>query len=162
MNSFWTRALVTGAFTAVLGTPVGGAFAASALAADDLSPQTRADLDQSMRGEALANASYRLYAEQARQEGLPAVADLFERTADVELGEHFKEEADLAGLVGTTRDNLSAAIAGEHYEAETMYPTFAERAEAAGDTEAATRFAHNAKDEADHARAFEEARNQLP
>ncbi|MFC7328934.1 rubrerythrin family protein [Marinactinospora rubrisoli] len=156
MASFWTRALLTGAFSLVLSTPVSGAFA------EDLSPQTRADLDESMRGEALAHATYRLYAEQARQEGLPSVADLFDRTADTELGEHFKEEATLAGTVGTTEENLEKAIAGERYESESMYPAFAERAEESGDAEAARVFSHNAEDEAGHARAFEEALEQLP
>ncbi|MBE1588332.1 rubrerythrin [Nonomuraea angiospora] len=42
-----------------------------------------------------------------------------------------------------------------------MYPTFAKRAKAAGDSQAAERFSHNAEDEAGHARAFQKALDQL-
>jgi rubrerythrin len=42
-----------------------------------------------------------------------------------------------------------------------MYPTFAERAKAVGDTEASRVFAHNAEDEAGHARTFENAWEDL-
>ncbi|MEV1173167.1 rubrerythrin family protein [Nonomuraea sp. NPDC049784] len=155
------RALITGAFTIALGMPMGGAFAASAspvgLPADTVdppSPQTQKDLEQSMRGEAFANASYRLYAAQAQRENLPSVARLFERTADVELGEHFKEEAALSGLVRGDAANVRAAMAGERYESQKMYPGFAQRAKAGGYSRAAARFSEIARDEGIHARAF--------
>lgn len=120
--------------------------------------RTKTNLDTSMHGEALAYAKYRLYGDNADH---PAVGRLFRGTADVERGEHFAEQADLAGFVGTTHANLSTAIAGERYESQTMYPTFAERAKAVGDTEASRVFTHNADDEAGHARAFEKARDGL-
>ncbi|MEV5752478.1 ferritin family protein [Actinoallomurus sp. NPDC052308] len=145
-----------------LGTSASGAFAASAVssapsvrtAVGPPAPQTRAHLEQSMRGEAYANASYRLYAEQARREGLPAVARLFDRTADVELNEHFASGAALSGQVKDDAANLRDAIAGEHHESRQMYPGFAREAESAGDTAAADRFTEIAGDEAKHARAF--------
>lgn len=155
------RALVTSAFTIALSMPVGGGFAASASpvgppadTVDPPSPQTQKDLEQSMRGEAFANASYRLYAAQAERENLPSVARLFERTADVELGEHFKEEAALSGLAGSDAANLRAAMAGETYESQKMYPGFAQQAKAGGDGRAAARFSEIARDEGTHARAF--------
>lgn len=120
--------------------------------------RTRTNLGTSMHGEALAYAKYRLYGDHA---GHPSVARLFRGNADVELREHFAEEAELAGSVGTTHANLATAIAGERYESRTMYPAFAERAKAVGDTEASRLFAHNAEDEAGHARAFEQARDDL-
>ena len=82
---------------------------------------------------------------------------LFAGTANVELMEHFAAEAVLAGLIGTTRANLSTAITGERYESRVMYPLFARRAMAAGDFAAAILFRHNAADEARHAREFERA-----
>src|SRR4051794_20746376 len=102
-----TRAVITGALTVVLSGPTAGAFAAAAVAASGTPsdspariphPQTRKDLEQSMRGEAFAHASYRLYAEQASREGLGSVARLFERAAGVELNDHFKKAAALSGL----------------------------------------------------------------
>jgi rubrerythrin len=113
---------------------------AAVVAARALDPRTRADLEQSMRGEAFAHASYGLYAEQARREGLPAVARLFERAAEVELGEHFTEQAALIGLVGSDTANLRDAIKGEKYETRDMYPRFARQATSDGDANAATRF----------------------
>ncbi|SDL76658.1 rubrerythrin family protein [Nonomuraea jiangxiensis] len=163
MVRFSARALVTGAFTIALSTPIGGALAATTPAAppagkaEELNPQTRKDLEQSMRGEAFANASYLLYAAQAQRENLPSVARLFERTAEVEFGEHFKEEAALSGLVRGDAEHLRDAIKGETYESQTMYPGFADQAKAAGDTEAADRFAEIARDEGTHAQAFETA-----
>ncbi|GAA0852475.1 rubrerythrin family protein [Streptosporangium amethystogenes subsp. fukuiense] len=161
MIPFPVRALMTGAFTIALSTPVSGALAASAVPAgtsagtvDAPSPQTRADLAQSMRGEAFANASYRLYAAQAQREGLPSVARLFERTADVELGEHFKEGAALSGLVGDDAANLRTAMAGETYESQKLYPGFARQARADGESTAATLFSEISRDEGGHARAF--------
>ena len=97
--------------------------------------RTKANLDTAMHGEALASAKYGLYAEHAKN---PAVARLFRGNADVERREHFADEAKLSGIVGTTRTNLTKAIAGEQYESQTMYPTFAKRAKAAGDIEAAS------------------------
>ncbi|GLX02068.1 rubrerythrin family protein [Microtetraspora sp. NBRC 16547] len=161
MIRFSARALVTGAFTLALSAPMGCAFAASAASAGPSSdtpnvpsPQTRADLTQSMRGEAFADASYRLYAEQAQREGLPSVARLFERTANVELGEHFEEEAALSGLVGDDAANLRDAMKGEVHESTEMYPQFAQQAKADGESEAADRFSEIARDEGAHARAF--------
>ncbi|MEV0405375.1 rubrerythrin family protein [Actinoallomurus sp. NPDC050550] len=162
MIPFTRRALMTGAFTIAFSTPVSAALVAPALAAGPPTapsaqvpnPQTRADLDQSMKGEAFANASYRLYADQARREGLPSVARLFDRTANVELNEHFKEEAALSGLVGSDSSNLRAAEAGETYESQTTYPGFAQQAKTDGDGNAATTFSEIADDEGVHAKAF--------
>ncbi|NUR85141.1 MAG: rubrerythrin family protein [Nonomuraea sp.] len=118
------------------------------------SARTLADLDTAMHGEALAHARYTLYADRAAADGRPALARLFLGTAEVELHEHFAGEAVLYGLVGTTPTNLTKSIAGEIYEATVMYPTFASRADAAGDHQAARLFLHDAADEAGHARAF--------
>lgn len=119
-----------------------------------VSESTRQNLLTAMHGEALAHAKYLLYADHARQSGHPRLAALFERTAAVEREEHFAEEGVLAGLVSSDRDNLREAAQGENYEAETMYPEFAARADRAGDQEAADRFREVARDEARHRDAF--------
>ncbi|MEU6371273.1 ferritin family protein [Streptomyces sp. NPDC046931] len=124
--------------------------------------RTKANLATAMHGEGFAHASYMLFAAHAEQNGNPALARLFEGTAGVELHEHFAEEAVLAGLVGTTKDNLSKSVTGEHNEATNLYPGFAERAAAVGDTAAATYFRDTADDEAKHAAAFQQALNQMP
>ncbi|MFF3518353.1 ferritin family protein [Streptomyces sp. NPDC002573] len=123
--------------------------------------RTKANLDTAMHGEALAHANYMLFAAHAEQAGNPALARLFEGTAGVELHEHFAGEAVLAGLVRTTKENLRTAVTGEHHEATNLYPGFAERATAVGDTAAVGYFRDTAADEAKHAAAFQQALNQL-
>jgi rubrerythrin len=122
---------------------------------------TRKNLQTAMRGEAYAFAKYQLYAQRARQDGRPDLAELFERTAGQERLEHFAEEASLLGLAGTDEENLRDAIAGEAYEVETMYREFAEQAEAVGDAAAADRFREIREDEAGHRDAFEAALTAL-
>ncbi|MFB9236542.1 ferritin family protein [Plantactinospora siamensis] len=109
------------------------------------------------RGESFAAARYGLYAEHARSDGQRRLGRLFDNTASQELGEHFAQTAQLAGLVATTEDNLRGAIDGEQYEATTMYPTFSRRAAAAGDEASADMFAEIAHDEAGHAHRFTDA-----
>lgn len=162
MTSLPVRALLGSAVTIALSTPIYGACAAAAVpstASVGVSerppgPQTRADLAAAMRGEAFANVSYRLYAEQARREGLTSVADLFERSAKAELDEHFAEAAAMSGLVGDDAANLKSAISGEAYEATKMYPRYAQQARSDGDDNAAERFSEIARDEAGHRDAF--------
>lgn len=126
-----------------------------------MNAETHEHLLQAMHGEAFAYARYLLFAEQARRNGRPALAELFERTAHTERFEHFAEEAELAGLVGSDEENLRAAIAGEAYEVETMYREFDERARVAGDQAAAERFAEIRQDEATHLADFRHALEQL-
>jgi rubrerythrin len=125
------------------------------------SGQTLANLLDAMHGEAFAYAKYNLYADHAQQTGHPSIAKLFRGTAQVELREHFAGEAVLAGLVGSNRANLTDAITGETYEAQTMYPGFAHQAATAGDLQAAGLFSEIANDEAGHAAAFTAARHRL-
>lgn len=118
------------------------------------SGQTQANLEDAMHGEAFAQAAYRMYADHAARTGHSDIARLFRGTAQVELREHFAGEAVLAGLVGTNRANLKTAIAGETYEATTMYPSFAAQARAVGDNAAARVFWKAGRQESSHARAF--------
>lgn len=155
-----TRALVSGAVTIALGIPafdiftVTAAHAATGEPARPPGPQTHADLTKAMQGEAFANVSYRLYAEQARREGMSSVARTFDRAAGTELNEHFTEAADMSGLVRDDPTNLHTAMTGENYEATEMYPRFARQARSDGDTNAAERFTEIAHDEGTHRDAF--------
>lgn len=136
-----------------------GAVALSGLgyAAGSLQASTSKDLTAAMQGEAFATLKYMAYADAARAQGNPQLAALFEKTADVERGEHFAEHAKLAGLVGSDADNLRDATKGENYETTQMYPQMAQRANAAGDKEAAQHFQEIGRDEANHRDAFQAA-----
>ena len=119
---------------------------------------TLANLHTALQGEAFAYAKYMRYADQARRDGNPAVAQLFTKTADVELNEHFATFATLAGLVAAdTNANLKDAIAGEQHESAVMYPDYARQADQAGNPQAADLFREIAGDEKSHQQAFEKA-----
>lgn len=122
-----------------------------------LSPETEKNLSTAVHGEAFAYAKYMLYAQHARENHHPEVADLFEQAAQTERFQHFAEEAELLGLVGSDADNLKDAIKGESYEVETMYFEFAHQAATAGDKEAAERFEEVRHDEMGHRDAFKAA-----
>ncbi|GGQ21199.1 ferritin family protein [Streptosporangium pseudovulgare] len=157
-RSAWrkTGAVVLGA-AAIVAVPAGAAMAATAPRGDDLSPATRAHLNNAIQGEAFASAKYRAYAEQAAQEGLPKVRELFDRTADTELREHLTEQAKLTGLVGDNAANLRRSIGGESYEASRMYRGFAKQAKADGERKAARLFTEIGRDEAGHRARFAQA-----
>ncbi len=104
--------------------------------------KTLENLTKAFIGESQARNRYNFYSKQAQVEGYPQIAEIFLETADNER-EHAKwlfkliqdlregelneiEVGALAPLtLGTTSDNLKAAIAGEHYENSEMYPEFA-------------------------------------
>lgn len=135
--------------------------AAPAFAADAIAPQTRENLLAAMHGEAFANLKYRRFAEVARDSGDETLAKLFEESANVEANEHFDREADALKLDGTNAANLLDAMAGEKYENKTMYITFADEAEKAGDAKTAAMFRQIAEDEGDHYARYKAAHDQL-
>lgn len=147
-------AVLTGALLFVAGY-------VTARGAGSLSPGTQENLTTAMHGEAFAYAKYQLYAKHAEQNGNAELAKLFRTAANVERFQHFAEEAQLAGLVGSDADNLKDAIKGESYEVETMYLQFAEQAGAAGDKAAADRFNEIRHDEAGHRDVFRTALNHI-
>lgn len=114
-------------------------------------PTTMLHLREALAGEATAALRYALFADRAEDDGLDEVANLFERIGKQERKEHFRELAELIGLVGDTRRNLSAALDGEVDEQRRMYPAFADEARAVGDVTAADRFEELARDEGSHA-----------
>lgn len=142
-------------------TLVALALSAGAAAAQDLAPQTRANLEAAMHGEAFANLKYLRYAEVARESGDEELARLFESSANVEANEHFAREADALKLDGANAANLVDAMAGEQYENVTMYVDFAAQAEAAGDLRAAALFRQIAADEGDHYERYRAAAERL-
>ena len=153
----------TTALTAVTGpvgaatVPAGAHLGVVAITAGQAhsSGTTLANLHTAMQGEAFAYAKYLRYADQARRNGNPAVAQLFTNTANVELNSHFAGLASWAGLLATdTNTNLTDAINGEQHEADIMYPDYARQAEQAGNAQAASLFREIAGDEKAHQQAF--------
>ena len=111
--------------------------------------KTTENLKAAFAGESQARNKYTFFAEAARNEGYHYIARIFEETALNEK-EHAKDHFKLLSGIGTTEENLKAAIDGEHYETIEMYPAFAEDAEREGQQEAATLFKQVGKVEAEH------------
>ncbi|PKN60424.1 MAG: rubrerythrin family protein [Deltaproteobacteria bacterium HGW-Deltaproteobacteria-11] len=99
--------------------------------------QTEKNLLAAFAGESQARNRYTLFAAKARAEGYELVAQIFEETARNELA-HAKRFFSFlegypvqitatypAGKVGTTLQNLDAAMNGENEEGEVLYPEFA-------------------------------------
>jgi rubrerythrin len=86
------------------------------------------DLQAAFAGESQANRKYLAFAKKADAEGFSQVAKLFRAAAAAETVHAHNHLRAMDG-VGSTNDNLKAAIAGENYEWVTMYPAFIKDAE---------------------------------
>jgi rubrerythrin len=115
--------------------------------------KTTENLKAAFSGESQARNKYTFFAKVAHKEGYPYIAKIFEETAENER-HHAKDHLRLLNGIGDTVTNLKAAIGGEDYEVENMYPGFAEEAEAEGETKAASAFREVAKVEAHHRERF--------
>jgi len=130
--------------------------------------QTFLNLGAAFVGESMARNRYTMYNKVARVEGYEQIAGIFAETADqervharvlFELLQEIKAEnggelrlanAEIPLVLGTTAENLQAAIDGEHYETTTMYPGFADVADQEGYKAIAARLRAIAVAEAHH------------
>jgi rubrerythrin len=114
--------------------------------------ETIKNLKEAFAGESQANQKYRAFAKKAEREGFANIARLFQATAEAE---RIHAEGHLRALeaVGSTVENLQAAIDGETYEFTEMYPPMLERAEA-DDHKAKRMFKYATEAEAVHARLY--------
>lgn len=113
---------------------------------------TTDNLKEAFAGESQAFQKYTSFAEAAEKEGLPNIARLFRTTAQAErihAAGHFKA---LEG-VGATAVNLQAAIEGETFEYQEMYPPMLATAEEEGH-KAKRMFALAVKAEEVHAKLY--------
>ena len=93
--------------------------------------QTEKDLKEAFAGESQANRKYLAFAQKAEQEGHAQVARLFRAVAAAETIHAHAHLRMLKG-VGSTEENLKAAMAGESEEFTAMYPEMMKAAEKAG------------------------------
>ncbi len=101
--------------------------------------KTTEDLQAAFAGESQANRRYTAFARKAQEEGHAQVAKLFRAIAAAETV-HALNHFRTLGEVKSTADNLQAAMGGEHYEVNTMYPEFMADAEADKDRKALQSF----------------------
>jgi rubrerythrin len=131
--------------------------------------RTEQNLKDAFAGESQANRRYLYFANKADVEGQNDVSALFRSTAEGETGhahghlEFLEEVGDPAtGLpIGSSRQNLQAAVAGETHEYTDMYPGMAKQAREEGFDEIANWFETLAKAERSHANRYAKALESL-
>src|SRR6188768_943485 len=120
--------------------------------------ETHENLKRAFASEAAANRRYAYFARQADIEGYPEIAGLFRDTAEGEAGhaaghlDWLKAAGDPeTGLpIGSTIENLRAALASETQDAKDDYPRMAQTATAEGFPEIAAWFETLARAEQQH------------
>ncbi|MBT4376653.1 rubrerythrin family protein [archaeon] len=142
--------------------------------------ETIQNLTKAFIGESQARNRYTFYAKIAKKEGYEQIAEIFVETAEQEkvhakrLFEHIQElqkelgnndsikvDTETPTTYGTTIENLKAAIEGETYETETMYPKFAQKAQDEGLNKIAIRLKSIAKAEEHHRERYQKLLGQL-
>jgi rubrerythrin len=131
--------------------------------------KTHDNLKAAFAGESQANRRYLYFANKADVEGQTEVAALFRSTAEGETGhahghlDYLAEVGDPATdlPIGSSSNNLKAAVAGETHEYTDMYPGMAKTARDEGFEEIADWFETLAKAERSHANKFAKALETL-
>lgn len=140
---------------------------------NEQSKKTLENLQAAYNGESNAKNKYELYAKKADEEGYAKVASLFRAAAHAE-GIHIKNHAEVIKAMGaepkadiknpdvkTTKENLEDGIKGETYERDKMYTDFMAQARDAGNKEALKTFNFAKQAEAEHAKLYQQAADNL-
>lgn len=150
---------------------IGAALVAAVIPAQaKVSEQTLDNLNAAFQGESNAAHRYEAFAQKADAEGSTHAARLFRAAAKAE-GVHRESHKQailaLGGKVkdfkldevklGTTAENLQAALKGESYERDTMYPNFLAQAKKDDAKEAVRTFLYALKAETEHAALYKAA-----
>ena len=134
---------------------------------------TLKNMQTAFNGESNAHARYLAFAKQADVEAYGEVASLFRaaaRAEDIHASNHSVVIKKLGAVpqaridapdVKSTRENLQAAIKGETYERDTMYPAFIKQARLDGDRDALKSLNYAKTAEVEHAKLYTAALAQL-
>ena len=122
--------------------------------------KTDQNLQDAFAGESQANRKYLAFARQAEDEGYAQVARLFRAAAAAET---IHAHNHLKGMKGvkSTKENLVAAISGESYEFQKMYPQMITDAKAEGQDYALRSFSLANEVEKVHAALYKKALESL-
>ena len=170
----FVRLLTVAAATTFLATTSAFAGDARATTSASASAVVLEHLQEAFNGESNAKARYEAFAKKAETDGYGSVASLFRAAARAE-GIHAANHAVVIRKLGAepaatvktpdvkaTADNLKAAVEGESYERDKMYPLFIKDARAAGDADAVRTFNFALSAEGEHAKLYAEASDRLP
>lgn len=137
------------------------------------SSPTLANLQAAYNGESNAHVRYLAFAKKADEEGYKQVGSLFRSAAKAEQI-HRDHHASVIRQMGatpenkietpqvkSTAENLQAAIKGESYERDTMYPQFISEAQKSGNKAALRSFEYAVNAEKEHAKLYTTASSNL-
>ncbi len=122
--------------------------------------KTKDNLKEAFAGESQANRRYLYFSEKAVEAGNKQVARLFRAAAEAETV-HARNHLKVLGEIKSEKENLNAAISGEHYEFTSMYPNFIEQAKTENNKEAVGSFNLANKVEQIHHKLFQAALKNL-
>jgi rubrerythrin len=117
---------------------------------------TLKNLQDAFAGESQANRKYLAFAGRAEEEGYMQIAKLFRAAAEAETVHAHNHLRELDGIK-STKENLEAAISGESYEFQKMYPRMIEDAKAENQAKALRSFTLANEVEKVHARLYQAA-----
>lgn len=130
---------------------------------------TLENMQAAFNGESNAHLRYLAFALRAESEGYGEVASLFRAAAhaeEIHAANHAQVIKEMGGVphaqietltVRSTRENLEAAIKGESYERDTMYPDFLKQARADGNVRAVKSLNYARTAEIEHAKLYSAA-----
>lgn len=121
---------------------------------------TEKNLAEAFAGESQANRRYLAFAKKAEEEGFKQIAKLFRAAAEAETVHALNHLRELGGIK-STRENLEAAINGESYEFQKMYPQMIEDAKAENNNSALRSFHYANEVEKIHADLYQKALQNL-
>lgn len=122
--------------------------------------KTEKNLKDAFAGESQANRKYLAFAQKAQEEGHYQAAKLFRAAAEAETVHAHAHLRALKGI-GSTAENLKAAIGGETFEFESMYPPMIAEAEAEDHEAAVSSFKFANEVEKIHAELYQKALDGL-
>ncbi len=118
--------------------------------------KTQDNLKAAFAGESQASRKYTYFAEKADKEGLIQIARLFRAASEAETI-HARHHLNALAAMGSTAENLKAAIQGESYEYTEMYPPFIKQAQTDKDSKAESSFKNANKVEEIHHTLYQQA-----
>lgn len=117
---------------------------------------TEENLKTAFAGESQANRKYLGFSKKAEKEGFSNIALLFKVIAEAETV-HALNHLRVLKQVKSTKENLEAAKAGEHYEIAEMYPPMLKEAESDGNKAASNTFRYALETEKVHRTMYDNA-----
>ncbi|MFZ5586907.1 MAG: rubrerythrin family protein [Thermodesulfobacteriota bacterium] len=123
-------------------------------------PNSMDMLQEAFAGESQANRKYLAFAKKADEEGHPQAARMFRAAAEAETVHAHNHLRAMKG-VGSTDENLKAAVSGETHEFTHMYPEMIATAKAEGNKEAERSFNYANEVEKIHAKLYQKLLDNL-